>query len=77
VFCYSPYYNDHVAYWIGASDKHFEGDFKWSDGMPFSYTSKSFIMNNDNLFTHFPHCQNGFRVGNSMKIIIVNQMMMV
>lgn len=36
----SPGYKDHNAYWIGASDKTHEGDFHWSDGLPFSYTSK-------------------------------------
>ncbi|XP_059617745.1 uncharacterized protein LOC132262482 [Phlebotomus argentipes] len=35
----SPGYKDHMAYWIGASDKSFEGDFRWSDGLPFSYTN--------------------------------------
>uniref|UniRef100_A0A1B0GQ85 Uncharacterized protein n=1 Tax=Phlebotomus papatasi TaxID=29031 RepID=A0A1B0GQ85_PHLPP len=34
-----PGYKDHMAYWIGASDKNFEGDFRWSDGLPFSYTN--------------------------------------
>ncbi|CAH1100186.1 unnamed protein product [Psylliodes chrysocephalus] len=35
----SPGYRDHNAYWIGASDKTHEGDFKWSDEFPFSYTN--------------------------------------
>ncbi|XP_055685615.1 uncharacterized protein LOC129791455 isoform X2 [Lutzomyia longipalpis] len=35
----SPSYSDHLAYWIGASDKNFEGDFHWSDAFPFSYTN--------------------------------------
>jgi len=38
--CCSPGYRDHNAYWVGASDKTYEGDFRWSDGLPFSYTSK-------------------------------------
>ncbi|XP_015833125.1 uncharacterized protein LOC103312261 isoform X4 [Tribolium castaneum] len=35
----SPGYRDHNAYWIGASDKIVEGDFRWSDGLPFSFTN--------------------------------------
>ncbi|XP_068905882.1 uncharacterized protein [Tenebrio molitor] len=35
----SPGYREHNAYWIGASDKMVEGDFRWSDGLPFSYTN--------------------------------------
>ncbi|CAG9865029.1 unnamed protein product [Phyllotreta striolata] len=35
----SPGYRDHNAYWIGASDKTHEGDFKWSDEFLFSYTN--------------------------------------
>ncbi|XP_017779050.1 PREDICTED: uncharacterized protein LOC108564494 isoform X2 [Nicrophorus vespilloides] len=35
----SPGYKDNNAYWIGASDKTHEGDFHWSDGLPFSYTN--------------------------------------
>lgn len=38
--CISPYYNEHVSYWIGASDKYFEGDFRWTDGLPFSFSSE-------------------------------------
>ncbi|KAF5270044.1 hypothetical protein FQR65_LT05843 [Abscondita terminalis] len=37
--CCSPGYRDHNAYWIGATDKSLEGDFRWSDGLPFSYTN--------------------------------------
>jgi hypothetical protein len=36
----SPGYKDHNAYWIGASDRNLEGDFRWSDSLPFSYTSE-------------------------------------
>ncbi|XP_068083923.1 uncharacterized protein [Anabrus simplex] len=36
---YSPGYRDHNSYWVGASDKTYEGDFRWSDGFPFHYTN--------------------------------------
>lgn len=39
----SPQYNEHVPYWIGATDIHFEGDFRWTDGLPFSFSSKTFV----------------------------------
>lgn len=38
-FIKSPYYTEHVSYWIGATDKHFEGDFRWTDGLSFSFSS--------------------------------------
>lgn len=41
---HSPGYRDHNAYWIGASDKTHEGDFRWSDGLLFSYTSKCHLI---------------------------------
>ncbi|KAL7030062.1 hypothetical protein ACKWTF_006501 [Chironomus riparius] len=34
----SAHYNEHVSYWIGATDKYFEGDFRWTDGQQFSFT---------------------------------------
>lgn len=37
---FSPHYNEHVSYWIGATDKYFEGDFHWTDGRQFSFSSK-------------------------------------
>lgn len=36
----SPGYTDQNAYWVGGSDKSYEGDFRWSDGLTFQYTSK-------------------------------------
>lgn len=36
----SPGYGDQNAYWVGGSDKSYEGDFRWSDGLIFQYTSK-------------------------------------
>lgn len=38
-FSISPFYEEHTTYWIGATDKHFEGDFRWIDGSSFSYSS--------------------------------------
>ena len=54
--CYSPGYSDNNAYWVGASDKTYEGDFRWSDGLPFSYTSKYIvILAVTNIKTIFSH----------------------
>lgn len=39
-FRFSSGYKDNSAYWIGASDKNFEGDFAWSNGFPFTYSSE-------------------------------------
>ncbi|XP_065365478.1 uncharacterized protein LOC135958499 [Calliphora vicina] len=35
----SPGYTDQNAYWVGGSDKSYEGDFRWSDGLTFQYTN--------------------------------------
>ncbi|KAJ1529431.1 hypothetical protein ONE63_006210 [Megalurothrips usitatus] len=35
----SPGYSDHNSYWVGASDVTNEGDFRWTDSLPFSYTN--------------------------------------
>nr|XP_029711963.1 uncharacterized protein LOC109407380 isoform X3 [Aedes albopictus] len=35
----SPGYRDGNAYWIGASDRMLEGDFRWSDNLPFTYSN--------------------------------------
>ncbi|XP_062537723.1 uncharacterized protein LOC134206060 isoform X2 [Armigeres subalbatus] len=35
----SPGYRDGNAYWIGASDRVLEGDFRWSDNLPFTYSN--------------------------------------
>jgi hypothetical protein len=57
-FC-SPSYRDHNAYWVGASDKTYEGDFRWSDGLPFSYTSKYIvILEVTKIVTIFSHVTN-------------------
>jgi hypothetical protein len=54
--CCSPGYRDQNAYWVGASDKTYEGDFRWSDGLPFSYTSKYIVIlavtNVKTIFSH-------------------------
>ncbi|XP_052126196.1 uncharacterized protein LOC127749981 [Frankliniella occidentalis] len=34
-----PGYSDHNSYWVGASDVTNEGDFRWTDSLPFSYTN--------------------------------------
>lgn len=39
----SPGYRDGNAYWIGASDRMLEGDFRWSDNLPFTYSSKILV----------------------------------
>lgn len=36
----SPGYDDQNAYWVGGSDSSYEGDFRWSDGLLFQYTSE-------------------------------------
>lgn len=45
-----------MSYWVGATDKHFEGDFRWTDGLPFSYLSKRRLIYVQNQFPYeFPH----------------------
>lgn len=41
LYFYSPAFKNNAAYWIGASDAQTEGEFRWSSGYPFSYSSKS------------------------------------
>ncbi|XP_075225285.1 uncharacterized protein LOC142326585 [Lycorma delicatula] len=36
---HSPGYRDQNSYWVGASDVLVEGDFRWSDGFPFTYSN--------------------------------------
>ncbi|XP_024085463.1 uncharacterized protein LOC106663479 isoform X2 [Cimex lectularius] len=35
----SPSYRDENSYWVGATDDRVEGDFQWSDSLPFTYTN--------------------------------------
>ncbi|XP_055586798.1 uncharacterized protein LOC129739391 isoform X3 [Uranotaenia lowii] len=35
----SPGYRDGNAYWIGATDRVVEGDFRWSNQLPFTYSN--------------------------------------
>ncbi|XP_055617633.1 uncharacterized protein LOC129762992 isoform X3 [Toxorhynchites rutilus septentrionalis] len=35
----SPGYRDDNAYWVGASDRVLEGDYRWSDNLPFTYSN--------------------------------------
>lgn len=46
----SPGYKDYTAYWIGATDKSFEGDFRWSDGFSFTYSSRYIYLHNNFFF---------------------------
>lgn len=36
----SPGYREGNAYWVGASDRVLEGDFRWTDNFPFTYSSE-------------------------------------
>lgn len=38
----SPGYSEQNAYWVGGSDRHYEGDYRWTDGLQFQYTSNCF-----------------------------------
>ncbi|XP_031632855.1 uncharacterized protein LOC116346788 isoform X2 [Contarinia nasturtii] len=35
----SATFRSNVAYWIGASDEIFEGDFRWSNGYPYTFSN--------------------------------------
>ncbi|CAB0005922.1 unnamed protein product, partial [Nesidiocoris tenuis] len=37
-FSYSPGYHEDNSYWVGATDRRIEGDFQWTDLLPFTYT---------------------------------------
>lgn len=40
VFNYSASFrHNNVAYWIGASDEVFEGDFRWTNGFPYTFSN--------------------------------------
>lgn len=36
----SPGYNEQNAYWVGGSDRHYEADYRWTDGLQFQFTSE-------------------------------------
>jgi Lectin C-type domain len=36
----SPGYRENSAYWVGATDKLYEGDFRWVDSLPFTFSSE-------------------------------------
>lgn len=35
----SATFKDSAAYWVGASDDIFEGDFRWTNGFPYTYSN--------------------------------------
>lgn len=37
-------FKESAAYWVGASDEIFEGDFRWSNGFPYTYSSMYLIL---------------------------------
>ncbi|KAF6202828.1 hypothetical protein GE061_003233 [Apolygus lucorum] len=34
-----PGYREENSYWVGATDRRIEGDFQWTDSLPFTYTN--------------------------------------
>lgn len=48
-FCASVAFKESAAYWVGASDEIFEGDFRWSNGFPYTYSSMYLILHAERL----------------------------
>lgn len=47
-------FKESAAYWVGASDEIFEGDFRWSNGFPYTYSSELVGVESSRLRCNFP-----------------------